>query len=69
MKTIFAAIAWAWAIVIGGLLILFPAGGGKPDVVCITCGGALTSSIAVLSILIGVVGFITMARSKKITLK
>jgi len=69
MKTTLAAIAWAWAIVIGGLLILFPAGGGKPEVVCITCGGALTTAIAVLSILIGVVGFISLAGRKKLTLK
>ncbi|OGC94822.1 MAG: hypothetical protein A2W25_03055 [candidate division Zixibacteria bacterium RBG_16_53_22] len=69
MKTILAAIAWVWAIIFGCMLILFPAGGGQPVRDCWACGGALTTAIAVISILIGVVGFITLAGRKKLTLK
>jgi hypothetical protein len=64
MRTILAVIAWVWAIVIGGIMILFPAGGGEPEVVCITCGGPITIAIAIVSILIGIVGILAACCKK-----
>jgi hypothetical protein len=54
-------LAWAWVIIIGGLM--FTPGG----LTCIACGAALNNLIAIVSIAIGVVGFATQARSVQAT--
>jgi hypothetical protein len=45
--------AWAWLIIIGALMI-YPGG-----VQCIACGVTLTRIIGVISVLVGVGGFVT----------
>ena len=44
-------LAWAWLIIIGGLMI-YPRG-----VECIVCGRPLTTILGVVSVLLGVIGF------------
>jgi len=46
-------LAWAWMIIVGGLLIFLPHG----PVVCIVCGGVGTVSIGVISAVLGILGF------------
>ncbi|HEX9943568.1 MAG TPA: hypothetical protein VGG03_16265 [Thermoanaerobaculia bacterium] len=45
-------LAWAWIIIVGGLM-LFPGG-----IECIKCGPTLTKVLGVISILIGIAGFV-----------
>jgi hypothetical protein len=52
-------LAWAWVIIIGGLM--FTPGG----VTCIACGAVLNNVIAIISIAIGVVGFATQAMAQR----
>jgi hypothetical protein len=50
-------LAWAWIIIIGGLMIT-PGG-----VECIVCGPALTRVLGVVSIALGVLGLVSRARA------
>jgi hypothetical protein len=50
LTTLFRTLAWAWVIVIGGLMIT-PGG-----IDCTTCGPLLTRFMGVISILIGISG-------------
>ena len=50
LTTLFRTLAWAWIIVIGGLMIT-PGG-----INCIVCGHLLTKFMGVISILIGISG-------------
>ena len=53
-------LAYAWIIIVGGLMI-------TPDgVQCIACGRTLTTVLAVLSIGLGVVGLIGEFRSPNV---
>lgn len=52
---LFRALTWAWIIVIGGLMIT-PGG-----IDCIVCGPLVTDIIGVVSIVLGVAGFISNA--------
>lgn len=48
------AVAWAWMIIVGGLLIFLPHG----PVICIACGGIGSILIGVISAVLGVAGFV-----------
>lgn len=48
---IYRELAWAWIIIVGGLMIT-PGG-----IECIACGTALTRILGVISVAIGVTGF------------
>jgi len=50
---IIRSLAWAWLIIVGGLMI-YPGG-----IECIVCGPSITRIIGVISVLIGIVGFAT----------
>ena len=50
LTTLFRTLAWAWIIVIGGLMIT-PGG-----INCFVCGPLLTKFMGVISILIGISG-------------
>jgi hypothetical protein len=47
------SIAWAWLIIIGGLMI-YPRG-----VECIACGALGTRILGVISLALGVIGFLS----------
>ena len=47
------SLAWAWIIIVGGLMI-YPRG-----VECIACGATLTKVFGVISIALGVLGFLS----------
>ncbi len=51
MPNIVRSVAWAWLIIIGGLMIT-PGG-----IYCIACGPLLNKVVAVISIAIGAAGF------------
>lgn len=51
-------LAWAWIIVIGGLMIT-PGG-----VTCIACGPALSKALGVISVLTGVAGLVVTLRNR-----
>ena len=46
-------LAWAWIIIVGGLMI-YPRG-----VECIACGATLTKVLGVVSIALGILGFLS----------
>ncbi|MDQ3742791.1 MAG: hypothetical protein M3444_00125 [Acidobacteriota bacterium] len=50
-------VALVWVIIIGALMIIFY--DGHIIVECIACGATLTRVLGVVSIIIGVAGFIT----------
>ncbi|GET38485.1 hypothetical protein [Microseira wollei] len=54
------ALAWAWLIIIGGLMIT-PGG-----IDCIVCGPVISRVIGVISILIGVSGFVVSLRQRSV---
>ncbi len=54
---IYRELAWAWIIIVGGLMIT-PGG-----IVCIACGPLLTIILGVISIAIGIAGFVVGRRS------
>ena len=66
MNRFFNTFAWAWMIIVGGLLIT-PGG-----IFCIVCGSEIDAAgfigkpavflIGVVSILIGIIGFVTMKK-------
>ncbi len=60
MNKILTRLAWAWIIIIGGLMI-YPGG-----IECIVCGPLFTKIIGVVSILIGLGGFATSMGSKSV---
>jgi hypothetical protein len=49
-------LALAWIIIVGGLMII--PGSNGPIVECIACGATLTRVLGVISILLGVGGFL-----------
>jgi hypothetical protein len=49
---IYRELAWAWIIIVGGLMIT-PGG-----IECIACGSVLTKILGVISVAIGVTGFV-----------
>ena len=55
------ALAWAWLIIIGGLMIT-PGG-----IYCIVCGPIISRVIGVISILIGVAGFAVSLRQRSVS--
>ncbi|MCA1617898.1 MAG: hypothetical protein LC795_00995 [Acidobacteria bacterium] len=55
MKTVIV-LALAWIIIVGGLMII--PGPNGPIVECIACGRMLTRVLGVISILLGVGGFL-----------
>jgi Peptidase family M23 len=57
----YGGLAWAWIIIIGGLMIT-PGG-----IDCIVCGPALTRVIGVVSIALGVLGFVSRAVADRAT--
>lgn len=57
MAKLLGPLTWAWVIIIGGLM-LTPRG-----IDCIACGPALTKVVAVISIVLGVAGFIVNRRN------
>jgi hypothetical protein len=56
MAKLLGPLTWAWVIIVGGLMLV-PNG-----VYCIACGPALTKVLAVISIVLGVAGFIVNRR-------
>ncbi len=56
MNMIPRQLAWAWLIIIGGLMI-YPGG-----ISCIVCGSLLSNIMGVISIAIGGMGFATAGR-------
>jgi hypothetical protein len=53
-------LAWAWLIIIGGLMI-------TPDgIYCIVCGPLISKLIGIISILIGVSGFAVSLRQRSV---
>lgn len=56
MNMIPRQLAWAWLIIIGGLMI-YPGG-----IQCIVCGPLVTQIMGVISVVIGVMGFATARR-------
>jgi hypothetical protein len=52
MNKLIIRLAWAWIIIIGGLMIT-PGG-----VQCIVCGPLLDKALGVISIALGVAGFV-----------
>ena len=54
---IYRELAWAWIIIVGGLMIT-PGG-----IECIVCGPLLTKAIGVISIAIGIAGFVAGRRA------
>jgi hypothetical protein len=57
-STIIRYVAWAWMIIIGGLLIFLPNG----PIICIVCGGWSTLIPGVITAVLGIAG-IALARS------
>ncbi len=54
---IYRELAWAWIIIVGGLMIT-PGG-----IECIACGFTLTKILGVISVVIGAVGFVVGRKS------
>ena len=54
---IYRELAWAWIIIVGGLMIT-PGG-----IECIACGLVLTRILGVISVAIGIAGFVAGRRS------
>ena len=54
---IYRELAWAWIIIVGGLMIT-PGG-----IECIACGLLLTRILGVISVGIGIAGFVVGQRS------
>ena len=54
---IYRELAWAWIIIVGGLMIT-PGG-----IECIACGPLLTRILGVISVAIGIAGFVVGRRS------
>jgi hypothetical protein len=54
---IYRELAWAWIIIVGGLMIT-PGG-----IECIACGPLLTRILGVISVGIGIAGFVVGRRS------
>jgi hypothetical protein len=52
IPNIIKTLTWAWAIIVGGLMIT-PEG-----IVCIACGPVITKILGVISILLGISAFI-----------
>ena len=50
---IYRELAWAWIIIVGGLMII-----PGEIIVCIACGPVLTKIIGLISIAIGIAGFV-----------
>ncbi|HSF73020.1 MAG TPA: hypothetical protein VLA84_04380 [Microcoleus sp.] len=61
LTTLFRTLAWAWIIVIGGLMIT-PGG-----IDCIACGPLLTRFMGVISILIGISGLAIGFREQSVS--
>ena len=57
---IYRELAWAWIIIVGGLMIT-PGG-----IECIACGATLTRILGVISVAIGVTGFVIGRRPTSI---
>jgi hypothetical protein len=51
---IYRELAWALLVIIGGLGIFLPGG----VVVCIACGPLFTTILGVISVVIGIAGFV-----------
>jgi hypothetical protein len=60
MTNLISLLAWAWIIVIGGLMIT-PGG-----IFCIVCGPIINNLIGIVSILIGVSGFAVSLRQRSV---
>ena len=56
MSRFIGPLAWAWIIIVGGLMIT-PGG-----IECIVCGPVVTKLIGVISVAIGVAGFVINQR-------
>ncbi|MCE5194432.1 MAG: hypothetical protein LLF28_03100 [Nitrospiraceae bacterium] len=56
MAKLIGPLTWAWVIIIGGLMFT-PEG-----ITCIACGPVATKVIAVISIVLGVIGFVVNKR-------
>ena len=61
MPKITIVLAWAWIIIVGGLMIT-PGG-----ISCIRCGPSLNLVIAIVSILLGVAGLIGTLKGQAVT--
>ena len=57
MSRFIGPLAWAWIIIVGGLMIT-PGG-----IECIVCGPVVTKLIGVISVAIGIAGFVINQRS------
>ena len=55
MKTVIV-LALAWIIIVGGLMII--PGSNGPIIECIACGSLITRVLGVVSIVLGVAGFL-----------
>lgn len=51
MNRFMVSVAWAWMIIVGGLLLITPGG-----VQCLACGPSISKILGVISILIAVAG-------------
>lgn len=54
---IYRELTWAWIIIVGGLMII-PGG-----IECIACGPVLTRLLGVISVALGIAGFVSGRRS------
>jgi hypothetical protein len=61
MPKIIIVLAWAWIIIVGGLMIT-PGG-----ITCIRCGPTLSMLIAVISIVLGLAGLVGALRAPAAT--
>ena len=61
MPRLFIVLAYAWLILVGGVLLFTPDG-----VFCIACGRALESVIGLVAIVLGVVGLATHLTGKQL---
>jgi hypothetical protein len=61
MPKIIILFAWAWIIIVGGLMIT-PGG-----ISCIRCGPSLSMLIAVVSIVLGIAGLVGTIRGQAAT--
>jgi hypothetical protein len=61
MPKFIIVLAWAWIIIVGGLMIT-PGG-----ISCIRCGPSLNLVIAIVSILLGVAGLIGTLKGQAVT--
>lgn len=57
---IYRELAWAWIIIVGGLMIT-PGG-----IECIACGPLVTKILGVISVAIGVAGFVLGRRGSSV---